>query len=103
MKIYIDTRESDVVKVKVGEEVVERAGRAQDVLLMLDELLKKQGKTAKEISSIEIEVGPGSFTGLRVGIAIANTLGWFLGVPVNGRDVVKEGGVEAVYSSASFD
>jgi len=103
MKIYIDTRETDRVRVAVGERMVEREGRAQNVLGIIDEMLIREGKTMKEVSEVEIEVGPGSFTGLRVGMAIANTLGWCLGVPVNGRDVEKDGGVEPVYGPASFE
>ena len=97
MRLYIDTRESERVVVEVGGERVERKGRAQEVLVIIDELLKKQGKTVEEISEIEVAEGPGSFTGLRVGAAVANTLGWVLGVPVNGKNVEKEGGVEPKY------
>ena len=39
----------------------------------------------KDIESIEIYPGPGSYTGLRVGFAIAHTLGYLLRVPVNGK------------------
>ena len=35
----------------------------------------------------EVNRGPGSFTGLRVGVAIANALGFLLKIPVNGKRV----------------
>ncbi|MFH1536127.1 MAG: hypothetical protein ABIC96_03620 [Patescibacteria group bacterium] len=34
---------------------------------------------------IEVETGPGSFTGLRVGVSVANALGFALNIPVNGK------------------
>ena len=41
----------------------------------------------KNIEGIEVETGPGSFTGLRVGVAVANALGFSLGIPVNGKKI----------------
>ena len=38
-----------------------------------------------DITEIEVHTGPGSFTGLRVGIAVATTLGKLLNIPVNGQ------------------
>ncbi|KKQ95818.1 MAG: Glycoprotease family [Candidatus Woesebacteria bacterium GW2011_GWB1_43_14] len=75
MKLYIDTSDSD---------------KSQKPLETIDKTLKKQGKTAHDISEIEINEGPGSFTGLRIGAAIANALGWALKIPVNGQDVSKK-------------
>jgi len=43
-----------------------------------------------KISAIGVNHGPGSFTGTRVGITIANTLGWSLNIPIIGfssRDI----------------
>jgi len=42
------------------------------------------------LDGIEVEAGPGSFTGIRVGVAIANALGFSLGVPVNGKKIETE-------------
>lgn len=103
MKVYIDTREGERITVRAGKVEVKKEGRAQEVLAVLEEMLEGQGKTWKDISSIEVEEGPGSFTGVRVGVAVANTLGWKLGMTVNGRDVEKEGGAEPKYGRASFE
>ena len=39
----------------------------------------------KDLDGIEVETGPGSFTGLRVGVSVANALGFELDIPVNGK------------------
>lgn len=44
----------------------------------------------KMLTAIEAETGPGSFTGLRVGVSVANALGFALGIPVNGKKVETE-------------
>ena len=51
---------------------------------MLDELLAAHGLRPADLSRIGVGVGPGPFTGLRIGIATARTLGLVAGVPVRG-------------------
>jgi tRNA threonylcarbamoyladenosine biosynthesis protein TsaB len=70
--------------------------RAQVVLPMIEVLLKKHQLSYKDITAIEVNPGPGSFTGLRVGITIANTLSYLLKIPVNKKNLGEF--VEAVYS-----
>lgn len=43
-----------------------------------------------KLNGIEVETGPGSFTGLRVGVSVANALGFSLGIPVNGKKMETE-------------
>lgn len=40
-----------------------------------------------KLKGIEVETGPGSFTGLRVGVSVANALAYSLGIPVNGKKI----------------
>lgn len=61
--------------------------RAQVVLPLIDKLLKKHKLRFIDLSAIEVSAGTGSFTGLRVGIAIANALSFSLGISINGKKV----------------
>lgn len=61
--------------------------KAQEVLPMIEKLLTKHDFALVDVAAIRVNTGPGSYTGLRVGIAIANMLGMLLGVSVNGLPV----------------
>lgn len=101
MKLYIDTSNSEKILIHLNDEIIEKEAkreRSQALLSLIEETLAKKGKSSKEIQEIEVNLGPGSFTGLRVGVSVANALGWVLGVPVNGKDVKKDGPVEPIYS-----
>jgi tRNA threonylcarbamoyladenosine biosynthesis protein TsaB len=63
------------------------SNRTQVILPMIDELLEKHKLKPRDLSAIEINVGPGSYTGLRIGLAIANSLSFSLKIPVNGKKI----------------
>lgn len=48
----------------------------------LDELLSAHGKRLENLEGIVAFQGPGSFTGLRIGLSVANALAYGLGVPI---------------------
>jgi tRNA threonylcarbamoyladenosine biosynthesis protein TsaB len=54
------------------------------VLEQIDEVLQRAGIDRTGISAIGVGTGPGSFTGLRVGLATAKTLAYGLGCPIVG-------------------
>lgn len=59
--------------------------KAQVVLPMIEKLLEEHKLSLKNLTAIEVNPGPGSFTGIRVGLSVANTLGFLLQVPINGE------------------
>ena len=63
------------------------AGRtlARGLLRFLRERLEEQGANWDSITGIGVMKGPGSFTGLRIGLTVANTLADSLGVPIIGE------------------
>ena len=87
MKLYIDTTNRDKIIIGVDGEKFETGAKeekSQKLLIFIDEILRKKGKTIQDVKEIEVNPGPGSFTGIRVGVAVANSLGWALKIPVNG-------------------
>lgn len=59
-------------------------GHAERLIPMIDEVLAEAGLTLKEMSRIGVTIGPGSFTGIRVGVASARGFALSLGIPAVG-------------------
>lgn len=80
MTIYIDTTISKVAKIELrdGPKVFDQI-EGQDALVLIDKLLKRNNLSINKIEKVGINEGPGSFTGLRVAAAIANTFNWIQG------------------------
>jgi tRNA threonylcarbamoyladenosine biosynthesis protein TsaB len=70
--------------VRDGEVLGERRSSAVRVLADADELLVAAGLCPKDVSALAVGTGPGSFTGLRIGLAAARGLALALDVPVAG-------------------
>ena len=89
----IDTA-TDVVSVAVVDgEVVLAASElrserrhAEDVTPMIDFVVKRAGLGLNELAAIAVNMGPGLFTGMRVGIASAQALAYALSLPLVGVD-----------------
>lgn len=59
-------------------------GHAERLLPMIDEMLHEAGYTYDGVERIAVTVGPGTFTGLRIGLSVARGLGLALNKPVIG-------------------
>ena len=74
-----------------GSLVEERAAdaskkHAETALPLIDELLEANGVSIGEIDMFAVDIGPGSFTGVRIGVSLVNALAFATGkqiVPVN--------------------
>ena len=65
-----------------GSEVLgERVSRAQTLLEDLDALLRQAGAHPSDLDRLAVGTGPGSFTGVRIGLAVARGLALSLEVP----------------------
>jgi tRNA threonylcarbamoyladenosine biosynthesis protein TsaB len=90
MKLSIDTSEKDKTVIGLDDRHWQfkiKKYQSEQLLVLIDKALRKQKKNLKDVTTIEVNLGPGSFTGLRVGIAVANALGWALKVPINGQKI----------------
>jgi tRNA threonylcarbamoyladenosine biosynthesis protein TsaB len=67
-----------------GEVVGERLSTASTVLADADALLQAARLSARDLDALVLGTGPGSFTGLRIGLAGARGLALSLGLPVAG-------------------
>lgn len=106
MQLLIDTTDRLHTKValkdkKIVDKLVEGQKFGSQVLLpMIIEILKKNKIKLSDLAAIEVNPGPGSFTGTRVGVAVANALGFALDIPVNGK---KGKIVVPIYEESKFD
>ena len=73
-----------VALVRDGDVLGERASRAVRVLEDVEELLGDAGLRTEDVEGLVVGTGPGSYTGLRMGLITARTLAFSLGVPVAG-------------------
>lgn len=62
----------------------EGARHARDIMTGIDAVLKEARARTTDIDAIAVSEGPGSFTGLRVGVTCAKTLAYALGCKVTG-------------------
>ncbi len=57
---------------------------SQTLLSMAEDLLKSCGKTATDVTAVAVAAGPGSFTGVRIGVAAAKGFAWGRELPCYG-------------------
>jgi len=108
MKLKIDTTIHKEVTVelkdptsgKVQKLTEEQKLGSQALLPAIVKILKKNKLTLEDLTAVEVNPGPGSFTGTRVGVSVANALGFALDVPVNGK---KGKIVVPIYEKSKFD
>ena len=77
-----------------GEVLGERFSRAQTLLEDVDALLRQGGAHPRDLDALAVGVGPGSFTGVRIGLAAAHGLALsldLLGAGVSTLDALAAG------------
>ena len=108
MLLKIDTTKREEVIVQLidsksdkKDKLVQTQKLGSQVLLpMIVKILKKNKISFADLTGVEVATGPGSFTGTRVGVAVANALGFALDIPVNG----KKGKIALpIYEKSKFD
>ena len=83
-KILIDStkrREKAVILVKntgKGEKIIAKKEGDIDIVSSIKYILEENNIKREEIKEIVPDLGPGSFTGLKIGVTIANVFNWAL-------------------------
>ena len=57
---------------------------SQTLMVMAEDMLKQCGKSATDIQAVAVAEGPGSFTGVRIGVAAAKGFAWGKEIPCYG-------------------
>ena len=90
MKILHIETATDVCSVALsrGAEVIglkEEAGgnnHAKNLLPFVEEALKQAGCAIRDLDGVAVSIGPGSYTGLRIGVSTAKGIAYTAGIPV---------------------
>ncbi len=83
----------DVVAELVSEQPMRHG---EQLAPLIERLLREQGLVRQDLTAVAVGVGPGPFTGLRVGLVTARTLAHVLEIPVYGVCTLDVLAVEAV-------
>lgn len=87
-------RDGELVSLR---ESVEGRDHAKHVGVFVDELLRETGVTPDELDAVAVGMGPGSYTGLRIGVSFAKGLCYGLQIPliaVGSLDALTEVAIE---------
>ena len=69
--------------------VQKRLTHSEQLIPHLDEMMKEAGVEKDQITGIAVSIGPGSFTGLRIGLATAKMASYIWKVPLVGVDTLE--------------
>lgn len=75
--------------VGVAEYAGEGYAHAEKLHVFIEEVLQKGNITFKDLSAIAVSMGPGSYTGLRIGVSAAKGLCYALGLPLIAIDTLE--------------
>lgn len=64
------------------EETVEQKSHASLLTVFIDTILKRYELSPKDLDAVSVSQGPGSYTGLRIGVSTAKGLAYSLGIPL---------------------
>ena len=63
-------------------KIFDEQSHSTHLTLLISEVLEKSGKAMSDISAVAVSEGPGSYTGLRIGVSTAKGLCYTLGIPL---------------------
>lgn len=91
--LFIDTSKANHIAVilrtltaEYTKESEQKFG-SQALLGLIEKVVQEAEMELKDLTEVKVATGPGSYTGLRVGVAVANALAFALQISVNGKKV----------------
>ena len=76
-------------KIIAVREAKERHIHASHITLFIEELMIQTGKKYSDLKAVAVSKGPGSYTGLRIGVSTAKGLCYALDIPLLGIDTLE--------------
>lgn len=70
-------------------ETTENNAHSQKLTLFIQDILKQEGINPKNLNAVAVSAGPGSYTGLRIGVSAAKGLCYSLNIPLIGISTLK--------------
>ena len=77
------------VCLEVKESLDEQFSHGEQLTLYIQEILENNGLKPTDLSAVSVTSGPGSYTGLRIGVSTAKGLCFALGIPLIGIDSLR--------------
>ena len=79
---------------------------SSDIMPIIDEAFKNSNITPKDINTIYVTTGPGSFTGIRIGLTLAKVMAWSLKikvVPISSLELMASTNTDKKYIAPLID
>lgn len=73
----------------LNEHAGEGYAHAEKLHVFIDDVLKEAGISYKDLSAVAVSMGPGSYTGLRIGVSAAKGLCYSLNIPLIAIDTLE--------------
>lgn len=92
--LKIDTSDNKKIEIELIQDhkkdkllSTQDVSRSENALFLIDKILNKNKISPKNISRIFVNTKFGSFTGVRVGVSLANAFGFLLKIPINNKNI----------------
>ena len=108
--LHIETA-TDVCSVALSEhdkliasrESAEERNHAVLLGVFIEELLASQNVKAEDLSAVSVSEGPGSYTGLRIGVSMAKGIAYGLAIPLIAVSTLQAMAYSAILHEKDFD